>query len=133
MVQLNVPERFLGPVQDPPPKMTGEALWEKIAVNLLPNGKRAVLKRKPENNLTRLLMTVIYLKLKKKFLNTGTQKECVELFSVNEKQLSKLVTVRHYQGSSDHLSCKRHAPDGKQDNKKAKKDIPATQGKVPDQ
>ena len=45
MVQLNVPERFLGPVWDPPPKTTGEALWEKIAVNLLPDGKRAVLKR----------------------------------------------------------------------------------------
>ena len=65
MVQLNVPERFLGPVWDPPPKMTGEVLWEKIAVNLLPNGKRAVLKREPENNPTRLLTVVVYLKLKK--------------------------------------------------------------------
>ena len=45
MVQVNVPERFLGPVWDPPPKMTRETLREKIVMNLLPNGKRAVLKR----------------------------------------------------------------------------------------
>ena len=96
MVQLNVPERFLGPTQDPPPMTTREALREKIAVNLLLNGKKAVLKREPENNPTRLLMVVIYLKLKKKFLNIGTQKECVDLFLVNEKQLSKLVTGRQY-------------------------------------
>ena len=112
--------------------MTREALREKIVLNLLLNGKRAVLKREPENNPTRLLMVVIYLKLKKKFLNTGTQKECVDLFAVNEKQLSKLVRGRHYQGGSGHLSHKRHAPDDGQDGKKAKKDIPAIQGRAPD-
>ena len=100
MVQLNMPEKFLGPVHDLPPKTTGEALRKKIAVNLLPNGKRAALKREPENNLMRLLTAVLYLKLKKKFLNTGTQKECVEHFVVNEKQLSKLLMGRCYQGGN---------------------------------
>ena len=100
MVQLNMPENFLGPVHDLPLKMTGEALREKIAVNFQPNGKRVALKTELENNLRRLLTAVIYLKLKKKFLNMGTQKECVEHFVVNEKQLSKLLMGRCYQGGN---------------------------------
>ena len=44
VVKLNMPKKFLGPVCDAPLKMTSEALREKIAVNLLPNGKRAALK-----------------------------------------------------------------------------------------
>ena len=83
---------YFGPARDPPLKTTGEALHEKITANLLPNGKQVILKHEPENNPTRLLMVAVYLKLKKKFLNTRTQKECAELSSVNEKQLSKLVT-----------------------------------------
>ena len=80
----------------------------------------------------RLLTAVIYLKLKKKFLNMGTQKECVEHFAVNEKQLSKLLMGRHYQGGN-WLTHKCKAPDDGQDTKKAKKDIPAAQGRAPNQ
>ena len=133
MVQLNIPNKFLGPLYNPPPKMTGEAFREKISANLLPNGKCAVLKREPANNPTRLLTTVIYFKLKRKFLNTGTQKECVELFAVNEKQLSKLISGRCYQGGSEWLSQKGQASDNGQGTKKQRKDIPATQSKALDQ
>ena len=75
----------------------------------------------------------MYLKLKKKFLNTGTQKECAEMFSVNEKQLSKLVMGQHYQGGMEWLSCKKKAPKEKTQGKQAKKDIPAAKGRAPDQ
>ena len=78
-------------------------------------------------------MAVVYLKLKKKFLNASTQKECMEMFSINEKQLSKLVTGHHYQGGTEHLSHKRLAPEEKPQGKKAKRDIPATKGRAPDQ
>ena len=67
-------------------------------------------------------MAIIYLKLKKKFLNMGTQKECVELFAVNEKQLSKLITGRHYQGGKDQLTHKCMVPNDGQSRKKVKKD-----------
>ena len=97
-------QQVFGPVHDLPPKTTGEAFRQKISTNLLPNGKHAVLKKEPANDPTRLLTIVIYFKLKRKFLNTGTQKECMELFEVNEKQLSKLISSRHYQGSSEWLS-----------------------------
>ena len=90
------------------------------------------MKREPENNPMRLLTAVIYLKLKKKFLNTGTQKECVEHFAVNEKQLSKLLMGRCYQGGNQ-LTCKCKAPDEGQDTKKVKKDILAAQGRAPNQ
>ena len=78
-------------------------------------------------------MAIIYLKLKKKFLNMGTQKECVELFAVNEKQLSKLIMGRHYQGGKDQLTHKWKAPDDGQGMKKVKKDILAGQGRAPNQ
>ena len=41
----------------------------------------------------------------------GTQKECVELFAVNEKQLSKLIMGRYYQGGKDQLTHKCKVPD----------------------
>ena len=44
MVQINVLEKYLNPVCDPVPKTSREEQFEKIALNLLPNGKRAVLK-----------------------------------------------------------------------------------------
>ena len=107
MVQLNMLERFLSPVWDPPLKMTGEALREEIAVNLLLNRKRAVLKSEPKNNLTRLfLIEKVHFKLKRKSLNIGTQKESMDPFVVNEKQMSKLITGRCYKGGSSCLSHK---------------------------
>ena len=63
----------------------------------------------------------------------GTQKECMELFAVNKKQLSKLISGRCYQGGSKWLPQKRQASDNGQSTKKQRKDIPATQGKTPDQ
>ena len=52
------------------------------------------LKREPDNNLTWLLAAVLYLKLKKKVFNEGTQKETEEKFAVLSKQLSKLLSSR---------------------------------------
>ena len=48
----------------------------------------------------------------------GTQKECMELFEVNKKQLSKLISGRHYQGGSEWLSQKKQASNDGQGAKK---------------
>lgn len=59
------------------------------------------MKREPDNNPTRLPTTILFLKLKVKFLNEGSQRGTEECFTVNSKQLSKLLTGRCYLGGKD--------------------------------
>ena len=51
--------------------------------------------------MTRLLTAIVYLKLKRRFFNKGTQAEAVEKFEINVKALSKLLTRCRYMGRSD--------------------------------
>ena len=134
MVQLSIPEKYLSPVCDPVPKSSGQKHLEKIKFKLLPNRKKAILKLEAMNNPTRLLAAVMYYKLKKKFLNTVTQKECVEMFAINEKQLSQLIMgCKNFSGTNC-LTRKRKNPKDKENKgKKSKKDILATLGKASDQ
>ena len=101
LVQINFPENFLSPVTDPKPKTSTEKRKHKIIVNLLSNSKAWPIQKEPKNNPTRLLATVMYLKMKRMFLNEGTQRETEEKFLVHSKQLSKLLSGKHYLGGKD--------------------------------
>lgn len=68
---------------------------------MLPDSEANTIKKEPQNNTTRLLAAVIYLKLKRKFLNKGTQWETEDKFLVKSKQLSKLMSRKKYLGGKD--------------------------------
>ena len=101
LVQINVPEKFLNPAADPKLKSSTEERKQKIMMSLLPNSNTKVIQKEPRNNLTCLLMVVMYLKLKRAFLNEGTQRETEERFSVHSKHLGKLLNSRCYLGGKD--------------------------------
>ena len=68
---------------------------------MLPNGKHLTLRWELVNSPTRLLAALLYIKIKRTFLNEGTQKEMGELFLVKAKQLSKVIMGRKYLGRKD--------------------------------
>ena len=112
LIQINVTEKYLSPVKDPKPKTSEHQRKDKLALNLLPHGDQPILKKEPDNNLTRLIAAVLFLKLKKKLLNEGTQREMEEYCTVNGKQLSKLLTSRCYLGGKDRKSKRDEEGDG---------------------
>ena len=59
MVQINVPERYLSPVQDPRLTTTVEAQQEKITKMLLPQSDVACLAHEVRNSPTQLLVAVV--------------------------------------------------------------------------
>ena len=65
------------------------------------------LQREPQNSPTRLLAAAVYIKLKKRFLNEGTQLEAIEMFNINRKALSKILMGRHYMGGTDRKALVR--------------------------
>ena len=91
LVQLNIPDRFLDPNRDPDVDTSTDSICKKIAHDLLPKPDCAALAREPYNRPTRLLCVVLWLKLNHMFLNQGTQKEACGMFTVCEKQLSRLL------------------------------------------
>ena len=81
LVQLNIPVKILDPVLDKP-----QEKWEtKGLEQILPNDKNTRLQKEPKNSPTRLLAVAVYYKLRRRFLNEGTQTEAVNKFNVNGK------------------------------------------------
>ena len=110
MIQVNIPEHYLSPVQEPPPppKMTAEERLAQLEEVLLP--QVACLTREPRFRPTRLLTAAIWLHLKWKFLNSDMAKEACTMFEVQAKQLSKLLLGKVYLGGNSGATkgkCKR--------------------------
>ena len=109
MIQVNVLEHYLSPVEDSPKMTTEERLaWlEKV---LLLQVNLACLTREPRYGPTRLLAAAIWLCLKWKFINSGMAKEACTTFEVLAKQLSKLLLGKVYLGGTSGTTkgkCKR--------------------------
>ena len=82
MIQVNVLEHYLSPVQDPPPKTTAEERLVHLEKVLLPPANVAYLVKEPRSGPTRLLAAAIWLQLKWKFFNSGMAKEACTMFEV---------------------------------------------------
>ena len=80
MIQVNILEHYLSPVQDPPPKTTAEECLSQLEKVILP--WPSSLTQEPQYRPTRLLAAVVWLCLKCKFFNGGTAKEAHTTFEV---------------------------------------------------
>ena len=94
MIQINILEHYLSPVQDPPPKTTAEECLSQLEKVLLPQASS--LAWEPWYGPTQLLAAAVWLHLKHKFFNSGTAKEACTMFEVQAKQLSKLLSGKVY-------------------------------------
>ena len=61
MIQVNIPEHYLNPVQDPPPKTTAEERLVHLKKVLLPQVNVACLVKEPRFGPTRLLAVAVWL------------------------------------------------------------------------
>ena len=64
LVQINIPERYLSPVQDPKPASTADEVRQKLEKKLLPHSNSASIVREPKNSPTRLLVAALWLWLR---------------------------------------------------------------------
>ena len=106
MIQVNVPECYLSPVQDPPLKTTAEECLSWLEKVILP--WPTSLTQEPWYRPTRLLAAAVWLHLKCKFFNGGTAKEACTTFEVRAKQLSKLLSGKVYLGGSAGAAKGKH-------------------------
>ena len=106
MIQINILECYLSPVQDPPPKTTAEERLSELEKVLLP--RPSSLAQEPWYGPTRLLAAAVWLHLKSKFFNGGTTKEACTTFEVQAKQLSKLLSGKVYLGGSTGATKGKH-------------------------
>ena len=106
MIQVNIPEHYLSPVQDPPPKTTAEKCLSQLEKVILP--RPLSLEQEPQYGPTRLLAAAVWLHLKCKFFNGGTTKEACTMFEVQAKQLSKLLSGKVYLGGSTGATKGKH-------------------------
>ena len=100
LVQLNVPEGFLNPMEDKKALTSEEEKKEKVKKTVLPIPDATCLKHEPRNGPTRILTAAVWLKLSHKYFNEGTVKEACEWFLVRAKQLSRVLTGRKYLGGT---------------------------------
>ena len=98
LVQLNIPEGFLNPLQDRKAPSSEEEKKEKVKKTVLPVPDATCLKHEPCNSPTRILTAAVWLKLSQKYFNEGTAKEACKRFLVRAKQLSRVLTGRKYLG-----------------------------------
>ena len=98
LVQLNILDKFLDPNRDPDMDTSTKSICKKITWDLLPKPEHAALAWELDNSPTRLLCAVLWLRLSQMFFNRGTQKEACGLFTVQEKQLSRLLMVTNTLG-----------------------------------
>ena len=68
LIQVNVPEGFLNPVEEKKAKTMEEEKKEKIWKTVLPVPNATCLKHEPQNGLTHILTAAIWLKMSKKIL-----------------------------------------------------------------
>ena len=87
MVQMNIPEGFLDPVADKKPQTSKEELAGKVKRTVLLRHNSACWRHKPKNGPTRILAAAVWLKLRRKYFNTGMVKEACDLSKVRAKQL----------------------------------------------
>ena len=80
MIQVNILEHYLSPVQDPPLKTTAEECLSQLEKVILP--QPASVTQEPWYGPTRLLAAAVWLHLKCKFFNGGTAKEACTTFEV---------------------------------------------------
>ena len=88
LVQLNVPEGFLNPIEDKKALTSEEEKKEKVKKMVLPIPDATCLKHKPRNGPTRILTAAVWLKMSHKYFNEGTAKEAYKQFNIRAKQLS---------------------------------------------
>ena len=100
LVQINIPEGFLNPVEERRPKTTEEERWEKVCKTVLPVYNASCLAHKLKNSPTHILAVVVWLKLNCKYFNEGMAKEACDRFEVRAKQLSRVLTGRKYLGGT---------------------------------
>ena len=100
LMQINVPEGFLNPVEDRRPKTMEEERQEKVRKTILPMANAPCLAHKPRNGPTHILAAVVWLKLNCKYINKGMAKEACDWFDVRAKQLSRVLTGRKYLGGT---------------------------------
>ena len=103
LVQINIPERYLSPVQDPKPASTADEVQQKLERKLLPHSDSASIVCEPKNSPTRLLAAALWLQLQCKYMNDGTAKEACTLFNMSPKSLSHIMSGKQYAGGR----CKR--------------------------
>ena len=106
LVQLNIPEGFLNPVEEKRAKTTEEEKREKVRKTVLPVPDATCLKHEPINSPTRILMAAVWLKMSRKYFNEGTAKEACERFNVRAKQLSRVLTGKKYLGGTQAHRCR---------------------------
>ena len=100
LVQINIPEGFLNPVEDRQPRMPEEERWDKVQKMVLPVLNSVCLVHKLKNGPTHILAAAVWLKLNCKYFNEGTAKEACNRFEVRAKQLSRVLTGRKYLGGT---------------------------------
>ena len=100
LVQINIPEGFLNPVEDRWPKTIEEERREKVWKMVLPVPNAPCLAHEPKNGPTHILAVVVWLKLNCKYFNEGTAKEACDRFEVRAKQLSRVLMGRKYLGGT---------------------------------
>ena len=98
LVQINIPEGFLNPVEDQRPKMTEEERCEKVHKMVLPVSNSSCLAHELKNGPTWILAAAVWLKLNHKYFNEGMAKEACDWFEVRAKQLSRVLMGRKYLG-----------------------------------
>ena len=100
LVQINIPDRYLNPVQDPKPASTAEEVRQKLEKKLLPHSDSASIVCEPKNSPTRLLVAALLLCPRWKYMNKGTAKEACTLFNVSPKSLSNIMLGKRYTGGT---------------------------------
>ena len=106
LVQINIPEGFLNPVEDKKVKTTEEEKRDKVRKTVLLIPDATCLKHEPRNGLTHILMAAVWLKMSRKYFNEGTVKEACELFNVRAKQLSRVLTGKKYLSGTQAHRCR---------------------------
>ena len=74
LVQFNVPEKFLNPVEDIKQKTSEEKLQEKLKKVLLPKHNTVAMARQPRNGSTRILAAAVWLKFNREVFLGGNSK-----------------------------------------------------------
>ena len=109
LVQINIPEGFLNPLEDKKVKTTEEEKEGKSSKDgaarpwhhLFWSTSQEMVR--PASSQLR-----VWLKMSRKYFNEGTAKEACELFNVRAKQLSRVLTGKKYLGGTQARRCRGH-------------------------